>query len=234
MSMKINAVTRDDKGKGASRRLRREEKIPAIVYGTGKEPSAITLNIHEVTHLLENEAAFTSVLDLVLDKKTQPVIIKDLQRHPAKNIVTHVDLLRINKKQAIVTNIPLHFIGEEQNEAIRLGAVLNQFITSIEISCLPADLPNGIDVDISSLSIGDHISLTGLNIPEGVTVTALTHGDIEAHDQNVVAVQEAKIMAEIEEDIIIDDTENTEGEETTEDADDKKDDKDNKDDNSDN
>jgi large subunit ribosomal protein L25 len=196
MSMIINATARDDQGKGASRRLRREEKLPAIVYGAGKEPSAISLNIHEITHLLDNDEAFTSVLDLSIDKKVEPVIIKDLQRHPAKNTVTHVDLLRINMKQAIVTSIPLNFTGSDDNEAIRLGAILNQFINAVEVSCLPADMPNGIEVDISNLAIGDHISLTGLNMPEGVTLTALTHGDIEAHDQSVVAVQEAKLMAE--------------------------------------
>lgn len=207
MNTTINAIMRDDQGKGASRRLRRQEKIPAIVYGAGKNPEALSLDLHAITHLLENEEAFTSVLDLMIDKKTQPVIIKDLQRNQAKNTITHVDLLRINLKQAIVTNVPLHFVGEENNEAMRLGAILNQFVTSIEISCLPADLPNSIDVDISALEIGEHISLTGLNIPDGVTIIALTHGDIEAHDQSVAAVQEAKMMAEIEEDAPIVDEE---------------------------
>jgi large subunit ribosomal protein L25 len=221
MGMIINATTRDDQGKGASRRLRREEKIPAIVYGAGKEPSAISLNIHEITHLLENDDAYTSVLDLSIDKKVEPVIIKDLQRHPAKNTVTHVDLLRINMKQAIVTSIPLNFTGSDDNEALRLGAILNQFINAVEVSCLPADMPNGIEVDISNLVLGDHISLTGLNMPEGVTLTALTHGDIEAHDQSVVAVQEAKVMAEIEEEVI-----EVEGDESAEGGDAEKNDSD--------
>ena len=225
MGMIINATTRDDQGKGASRRLRREEKLPAIVYGAGKEPSAISLNIHEVTHLLENDDAFTSVLDLSIDKKVEPVIIKDLQRHPAKNTVTHVDLLRINMKQAIVTSIPLNFTGSDDNEEIRLGAILNQFINAVEVSCLPADMPNGIEVDISNLAIGDHISLTGLNMPEGVTLTALTHGDIEAHDQSVVAVQEAKLMAEeVEEEIV--EAEGDEGDESAEGGDAEKNDSD--------
>ena len=221
MNMTINATARDDQGKGASRRLRREEKIPAIVYGAGKEPSAISLNIHEITHLLENDDAYTSVLDLSIDKKVEPVIIKDLQRHPAKNTVTHVDLLRINMKQAIVTSIPLNFTGSDDNEALRLGAILNQFINAVEVSCLPADMPNGIEVDISNLVLGDHISLTGLNMPEGVTLTALTHGDIEAHDQSVVAVQEAKVMAEIEEEVI-----EVEGDESAEGGDAEKNDSD--------
>ena len=223
--MIINATIRDDQGKGASRRLRREEKLPAIVYGAGKEPSAISLNIHEITHLLENDDAFTSVLDLSIDKKVEPVIIKDLQRHPAKNTVTHVDLLRINMKQAIVTSIPLNFTGSDDNEEIRLGAILNQFINAVEVSCLPADMPNGIEVDISNLAIGDHISLTGLNMPEGVTLTALTHGDIEAHDQSVVAVQEAKLMAEeVEEEIV--EAEGDEGDESAEGGDAEKNDSD--------
>ncbi len=200
MSLTINATVREDQGKGASRRLRHAEKIPAIIYGAGKAPSNITLSIHEITHLLENEDSYTSVLDLMIGKKKESVIIKDLQRHPAKGIVTHVDFLRIDLKQALVTNIPLHFIGADENEGIRLGAILNQFVTSVEVSCLPADLPTSIDVDITNLALGEHISLTGLNMPKGVILTALTHGDIEAHDQSVVAVQEAKIMAEIEDD----------------------------------
>ena len=196
MNITINATTRKDQGKGASRRLRHNEQIPAIIYGAGKEPDTITLNIHEITHLLENEETYTSILDLTIDKKTQPVIIKDLQRHPAKNLVTHVDFLRIDMNKEIVTNIPLHFMGEEDNEAMRLGAILNQFVTAIEVSCLPANLPNSIEVDISKLGMGDHISLTGINMPEGVTIIALTHGDIEAHDQSVVSVQEPKLMSE--------------------------------------
>jgi large subunit ribosomal protein L25 len=136
----------------------------------------------------------------MVGKKKEAVIIKDLQRHPAKSIVTHVDFLRVDLNKALVTNIPLHFIGADENETIRLGAILNQFVNSVEVSCLPADLPTSIDVDITNLALGDHISLTGLDMPKGVTLTALTHGDIESHDQSVVAVQEAKIMAEVEDD----------------------------------
>lgn len=210
MSITINATMRTDQGKGASRRLRYQEQIPAILYGAGKKPSAITLNLHEMTHLLENEETYTSVLDLSIDKKIEPVIIKDLQRHPAKNLVTHIDFLRVDMNKEIVTNIPLHFMGEEDNDAMRLGAILNQFITAIEVSCLPANLPNSIEVDISNLAMDEHISLTGITMPEGVIITALTHGDIEAHDQSVVAVQEPRLMAE-EVEVEAVDTEGTEG-----------------------
>ena len=200
MSLTVNATVREDQGKGASRRLRHAEKVPAIIYGAGKTPTNITLDVHEITHLLANEESYTSVLDLMVDKKKEAVIIKDLQRHPAKNIVTHVDFLRIDMNQALVTSIPLHFIGADDNESVRLGAIVNQFVTSVEVSCLPADLPTSIDVNITDLAMGGHISLTGLDMPKGVTITALTHGDIEAHDQSVVAIQEAKIMAEVEDD----------------------------------
>ncbi|CAC9457736.1 LSU ribosomal protein L25p [uncultured Gammaproteobacteria bacterium] len=210
MNITINATMRKDQGKGASRRLRHQEQVPAIVYGAGKEPSAITLNVHEIGHLLENEEAYTSVLELAIDKKVEPVVIKDLQRHPAKNLVIHVDFLRIDINKDIVTSIPLNFIGEEDNEAMRLGAILNQFITAIEVSCLPANLPHTIEVDISNLAMGEHISLTGLTMPKGVTITALTHGDIEAHDQSVVAVQEPRLMsAEVEKEAV--DSEGEEG-----------------------
>ena len=198
MSITVNATAREDQGKGASRRLRKEEKVPGVIYGGKDAPSMVTVDFHEITHLLENEDTFTSVLDLVVGKKKESVIIKDLQRHPAKNTVNHIDFLRVDAKHAIVTTTPLHFVGEEENEALRLGALLNQFVVSIEISCLPKDMPHGIDVDVSGLAIGDHISLTGLVLPEGVIITALQHDDVEAHDQTVVSVSEARVVEEEE------------------------------------
>jgi large subunit ribosomal protein L25 len=200
MGMSINAETRNDQGKGASRRLRRDEKVPAIVYGAGKDPINVTVSIHEITHLLENEEAFTSVLDLNLEKNKESVIVKDLQRHPAKNTITHVDFQRVDMNKTIITRVPLHFIGGEENKAIRVGAVLNQFITFVEISCLPGDLPHGIDLDITKLKLGGHLSLMDLVMPEGVLLTALQHDDPEAHNQTIVSISAARKMAEVEED----------------------------------
>ena len=190
---------REDQGKGASRRLRKEEKVPSIVYGGTKEPLMISLNIHEITHLLEDENTFTSVLDLVVGKSKDSVVIKDIQRHPAKNTVFHVDFLRVDAKHALITTTPLHFIGVEENEAIRLGNMLNQFVVSIEISCLPQDLPHGINVDVTNLELGEHLTLTDLILPEGVIITSLQHEDIEAHDQTVCSVSEPKLIVEEEE-----------------------------------
>jgi len=199
MSITVNAFVREDQGKGASRRLRKEEKVPSIVYGGTKEPLMISLNIHEITHLLEDENTFTSVLDLVVGKSKDSVVIKDIQRHPAKNTVFHVDFLRVDAKHALITTTPLHFIGVEENEAIRLGNMLNQFVVSIEISCLPQDLPHGINVDVTNLELGEHLTLTDLILPEGVIITSLQHEDIEAHDQTICSVSEPKLIVEEEE-----------------------------------
>ena len=211
MSITVNATEREDQGKGASRRLRKEEKVPSIIYGGKKDPLMVTLSIHEITHLLEDENTFTSVLDLVVGKSTESVVLKDIQRHPAKNTITHVDFLRVDAKQTLVTTTPLHFIGMEENEALRLGNMLNQFVVSVEISCLPKDLPHGIDVDVTSLEVGDHLSLTDLVLPEGVIINALQHEDVEAHDQTVCSVSEPKVIEEEEE--IIEDGESEEGSE---------------------
>jgi len=209
MSITVNATEREDQGKGASRRLRKEEKVPSIIYGGKKNPLMVTLSIHEITHLLEDENTFTSVLDLVVGKSTESVVLKDIQRHPAKNTITHVDFLRVDAKQTLVTTTPLHFVGMEENEALRLGNMLNQFVVSVEISCLPKDLPHGIDVDVTNLAVGDHLSLTDLVLPEGVTINALQHEDVEAHDQTVCSVSEPKVIEEEEE--IIEDGESEEG-----------------------
>ena len=209
MSITVNATEREDQGKGASRRLRKEEKVPSIIYGGKKDPLMVTLSIHEITHLLEDENTFTSVLDLVVGKSTESVVLKDIQRHPAKNTITHVDFLRVDAKQTLVTTTPLHFVGMEENEALRLGNMLNQFVVSVEISCLPKDLPHGIDVDVTNLAVGDHLSLTDLVLPEGVTINALQHEDVEAHDQTVCSVSEPKVIEEEEE--IIEDGESQEG-----------------------
>ena len=209
MSITVNATEREDQGKGASRRLRKEEKVPSIIYGGKKDPLMVTLSIHEITHLLEDENTFTSVLDLVVGKSTESVVLKDIQRHPAKNTITHVDFLRVDAKQTLVTTTPLHFVGIEENEALRLGNMLNQFVVSVEISCLPKDLPHGIDVDVTNLAVGDHLSLTDLVLPEGVTINALQHEDVEAHDKTICSVSEPKVIEEEEE--IIEDGESEEG-----------------------
>ena len=224
MSITVNALVREDQGKGASRRLRKEEKVPSIIYGGTKEPLMISLNIHEITHLLEDENTFTSVLDLVVGKSKDSVVIKDIQRHPAKNTVFHVDFLRVDAKHALITTTPLHYIGMEENEALRLGNMLNQFVVSIEISCLPQDLPHGINVDVTNLELGEHLTLTDLILPEGVIITSLQHEDVEAHDQTICSVSEPKIIEEEEEEESLESGDSeVDGEDQSEGSDDSKD-----------
>jgi large subunit ribosomal protein L25 len=224
MSITVNALVREDQGKGASRRLRKEEKVPSIIYGGTKEPLMISLNIHEITHLLEDENTFTSVLDLVVGKSKDSVVIKDIQRHPAKNTVFHVDFLRVDAKHALITTTPLHFIGMEENEALKLGNMLNQFVVSIEISCLPQDLPHGINVDVTNLELGEHLTLTDLILPEGVIITSLQHEDVEAHDQTICSISEPKIIEEEEEEESLESGDSEEdGEDQSEGSDDSKD-----------
>ena len=224
MSITVNALVREDQGKGASRRLRKEEKVPSIIYGGTKEPLMISLNIHEITHLLEDEDTFTSVLDLVVGKSKDSVVIKDIQRHPAKNTVFHVDFLRVDAKHALITTTPLHYIGMEENEALRLGNMLNQFVVSIEISCLPQDLPHGINVDVTNLELGEHLTLTDLILPEGVIITSLQHEDVEAHDQTICSVSEPKIIEEEEEEESLESGDSeADGEDQSEGSDDSKD-----------
>jgi large subunit ribosomal protein L25 len=224
MSITVNALVREDQGKGASRRLRKEEKVPSIIYGGTKEPLMISLNIHEITHLLEDENTFTSVLDLVVGKSKDSVVIKDIQRHPAKNTVFHVDFLRVDAKHALITTTPLHYIGMEENEALKLGNMLNQFVVSIEISCLPQDLPHGINVDVTNLELGEHLTLTDLILPEGVIITSLQHEDVEAHDQTICSVSEPKIIEEEEEEESLESGDSeADGEDQSEGSDDSKD-----------
>lgn len=234
MSITINASKRDDKGKGASRRLRHNSKVPAIIYGGKQKPQSISLDMHQINHLLEDQTVYTSVLDMVIDNNNSAVIIKDLQRHPVKNYINHIDFQRVDLTQAITTRIPLNFMGSDDNAAIRIGAVSNQFVTTVEVSCLPSDLPHGIDVDISKLEIGEHLSLTDLIMPSGVEMTALLHGDIESHNQTIISITAARKAEEFSDDDLVGSEVPVEGEEATDkadDADDKagKDDKDGKD-----
>ncbi len=201
MSIVLNAKVRNDKGKGASRRLRHNKQIPAIVYGGTKHPPiAIVVDLFTITNMLEDDTIYTSILDLVIEGKKENVIIKDLQQHPYKNIVTHIDFQRIDAKAAITTKIPVNITGGDDNTDVRLGAVINQFITTIEVVCLPKNLPHSVDIDVAKLKLGEHLSLTDIIMPKGVEIVALNHDDIEAYNQTVVAINAARKMADIDED----------------------------------
>lgn len=194
----LNAQARDVSGKGSSRRLRRlEGKIPAIVYGGKQAPQNITLAHNDIIRATENEAFFSHIIELNIAGSAESVIVKDMQRHPAKPVIMHVDFLRVSKNVAITVNVPLHFVNEENCKGIKeQGGVVSHNMTDVEISCLPGDLPESIDIDMSDVEIDQVIHLSDLKLPKGVTLMAFAHGDEHAHDLPVVAIHEPKVIAE--------------------------------------
>lgn len=194
----LEALARADEGKGASRRLRRlENKVPAVVYGGGKDPVSISLEHDSFWHSLQNEAFFSHIIKLKIGGAEEDVLLKDLQRHPAKNIIMHADFLRVDKNQAIVVHVPLHFINEEECPGVKMeGGRVSHQVNDIEIRCLPSALPEFLEVDMIDVAIGDVVHLSDITLPEGVESVALSHG--AEHDLAVANVAAPKGNAEDE------------------------------------
>ncbi|MEE4279047.1 MAG: 50S ribosomal protein L25/general stress protein Ctc [Halieaceae bacterium] len=184
----IDAKLRSDLGKGASRRLRRNaDHIPAIIYGAGKDPAPLTLIRKDLEKALENEAFFSQVIDVNVEGDIQPAILKDLQRHPAKDRVMHADFMRIDAKVKLKVSIPLHFINEETCHGVKIeGGVIEHLMNEIEVQCLPGNIPEYIEVDMKDVTTSDIIHISDLKLPEGVVSTALELG--EDHDMAVASV----------------------------------------------
>ena len=188
----LEATSRADAGKGASRRLRRlENKVPGIVYGGKSDPVSISMDHDPLFHQLENQAFFSSIIQLKIDGKGEDVLLKDLQRHPAKNIIMHADFLRVDKNQAIVVQVPLHFVNEDTAIGVKMqgGRIAHQ-ANEIEIRCLPGDLPEYIEVDMAQVEVGQVIHLSDVTLPEGVVSVALGLG--EAHDLAIANISAPK------------------------------------------
>ncbi|SFM10544.1 50S ribosomal protein L25/general stress protein Ctc [Marinobacter zhejiangensis] len=188
----LEATLRDDQGKGASRRLRREEsKLPAIIYGGGKDATAISLQQKELSKALENEAFFSHILTIKVGDNEESVILKDLQRHPYKTTLIHADFLRVDKDHEIHVNVPLHFVNEETAPAIKTeGGKVSHQMTEVEVICLPQSLPEFIEVDITDVAMDQVVHLSDLKLPEGVRIAALQQGP--DHDLPVLAIHKPK------------------------------------------
>ena len=188
---KISATGRKDEGKGASRRLRHAGQVPAIVYGGGSEPQNIQLE-HERTWLVsQNEWFYSSILDLELDGKVQKVLLRDMQRHPYKQIIMHLDFQRVDENQAIRLAVPLHFLNEEKSPAGKSAdVVVTHELNEVEVSCLPKDLPEFIEIDLSALKVGDIVHLSDLKLPKGVEIPELKLG--KEHDVAIVIAKHGK------------------------------------------
>ena len=184
----VQAELREDTGKGASRRLRRlADKVPTIIYGGDKDPQSLTLVRKDIEKSLESEAFYSQVLQVNVAGEVQKAILKDLQRHPAKNNVMHADFLRINEKVAIKVNVPIHFLNEEDCAGVKMeGGMIQHQATDIEVSCLPGDIPEYIEVDMLEVITGQIVHLSEVNLPEGVTSVALSLG--EDHDLAIASV----------------------------------------------
>jgi len=182
----LNAELRTDTGKGASRRLRLDGKVPAILYGAGKEPTAITLTHNELAHQIENEAFFSHILKVNLGGNGEQAIVKDLQRHPSRPIIMHIDLQRVSATEKIRVNVPVHFINEDIAPGVKEGGLITHNLTEVEVACLPANLPEFIEADLSGLELNAIFHLSDLKLPEGTELVELSHG--EGHDQAVASV----------------------------------------------
>jgi large subunit ribosomal protein L25 len=189
----LNAEARDDLGKGASRRLRRlADKVPAIVYGgKQKKPMSIAISQKELSKHLESEAFFSHIIQLKVGDKSEDVILKDLQRHPSKGFTMHADFLRVSKTHKLQTSVPLHFLNEDTCKGVKLqGGKIVHNMVQLEISCLPANLPEFIEVDLADAELGQVVHISDLKLPKGVTSVALSHGP--DHDLPIVAVNKPK------------------------------------------
>ncbi len=183
----VIAEPRDALGKGASRRLRRAGRLPGVLYGAGRNPVSLSMEASRIARQMENEAFFSHILSVQVGGEEAQAVVKALQRDPATSQVLHVDLQRVSSTEELHMRVPLHFINEEDSPGRRHGGVISHLMVDVEIGCLPGDLPEYVEVDMSGLDVGDSLHLSELVMPERVRLMPLVH-DPE-NDQPVVTVQ---------------------------------------------
>jgi len=188
----LNAASRGDVGKGASRRLRRsDELVPAIVYGGEKQPQPVSLSHRELAKALENEAIFSHLITLKVDGADEQVILKDLHRHPAKPLIMHADFQRVSQNRKISVHIPLHFINQDKCHGVKSqGGMIQHNANELHVSCLPKDLPEFIEVDMTPWEVGQSVHISDVVLPAGVESLALVQGP--EHDTAVATVLSGK------------------------------------------
>ena len=186
----LDAEVRTDLGKGASRRLRHADKVPAILYGGEEAPVSLTLDHNKVINAADFEAFYSHVLTLNIGGKKVEALLKDVQRHPFKPKITHLDFQRVIAGQEVHTSVPIHFINEEKCQAIKDGGIAEHLVNEVEITCLPKDLPEFIEVDMANVEMEQTLHLSDLTLPAGVSSVELAKED-EAHDLAVVTIKPA-------------------------------------------
>ncbi len=187
ISYSLDAVLRTDEGKGASRRLRRTGNIPAVVYGGEGEAVSISLKENQLVRHLQDEQFYSSIIDLKLESGAEKVLLRDLQRHPARPVVLHADLLRVNSKEKVKITVQLHYINEESAPGVKLdGGRVTKSMMDVEIYCLVKDIPEFIEVDLIDLKMAESVHLSDLKLPEGVESVQLLLG--EGHDLAIATI----------------------------------------------
>ena len=190
----ITAEIREDVGKGASRRLRHEGKVPAIIYGGHKDPVSLTVQLEELMHASSNESFFASILEVKVGKDhSQQAVVRDMHRHPFKPVIMHIDFMRVSAEEVLRISVPIHFVGEEESPAGKTsGVVIQHQVTEVEIAALPKDLPEFLAVDLSNIDAGDAVMLSSVELPEGVSIPAIeTEGeDYDIPVANAIHIKE--------------------------------------------
>jgi len=187
----LNAEMRDVKGKGASRRLRREGKVPAVMYGAGKDAVSLTLDHNSLFHQVKNEAFYSSILTVKVGSDTEQAVLRDIQMHPFKPRIAHLDLQRVSATEKLHMKVPLHFINTETAPGVKQqGGIVSHLMTEVDITCLPKDLPEFLTVDMGNLSLNDSVHLSDIPLPSGVEFTQLARGGDDLAVAAIVAVRE--------------------------------------------
>lgn len=195
VAFELIAESRQGVGKGASRRLRRAGRVPAVLYGGNKAPESLSFDHNEIVKQLQHEGFYSHILSITVGSRKESAILKDLQRHPYKPAILHLDLQRVSADEKIRVHVPLHFINEQTAKGVKQeGGVVSHLLIDVEVACLPKDLPEFIEVDLSELGLGESIHLSELKLPEGVEVVALSHG--AEYDVPVVNIHHARRAAE--------------------------------------
>ena len=220
------ADIREDQGKGASRRLRHEGKVPAIIYGAGRPPRALVFDHNRVLQQLDNEKFYSSVLNIRVGDKSQAAILKDVQRHPSKPQVMHLDFQRIVEDEEIKMLVPIHFLGESVAPGVKQsGGKVSHMITEVEVVCLPRHLPEYLEIDVSELELDEMLKLSDIKLPEGVSIPALAQGEeadravVSIHIIKEVVIEEPEEGEEGAEVPVVGEAPAAEGEKAAEDAD---------------
>jgi large subunit ribosomal protein L25 len=176
ITYQVGADSRHDQGKGASRRLRRAGKVPAVLYGGEGGPRSITLDHQQLLTLIDKEKFYSSIISVNVDSQSQAAIIRDVQMHPARNAVVHVDLQRVVENEKLRIHLPIHFKGEAVAPGVKTqGGVVSHLMQDVEVSCLPADLPEFLELDLSGMNLNESLSLADIKLPLGVTIPELAH-----------------------------------------------------------